>query len=336
MRSQYCLELELGFHPRVVAVLKLPDRFDFLHAGGDDDGGDVQVRAGPVAVCFQRHLVVADVALHRFDPGAGEHLDLRVGQDLRHLGLHDLRGRAAVMIMGKKAERVQEPAQLRLFFHDEGVETLGGDAQRGIHPGHSAADDQAVRLDRQPDFVAFLEQRGLGDPHLDEVLGFLGRDLRLAHVHPGDLLADAHELQQIRVDAGFARGALEERLVRAGGAGCHHHAIDPVLLDLILHPFEIVHGAGPLALIGPGHVVQGPGVRHHLGHVHDPGDVRAAVADKDTDADVVSHSAFPTSFYSCGSGILPRSTRTLENRGKMPLPQKNLQRHWQSSTSTTS
>ncbi len=77
---------------------------------------------------------------------------------------------------------------------------------------------------------------------------------------------------------------LEERLVRARGAACHHHAVQPVLEDRRRDLLLRVLRAGVQVVFGVDHARQGPGVLDHVGHVDHAADVDPAVADEHADA----------------------------------------------------
>ena len=73
------------------------------------------------------------------------------------------------------------------------------------------------------------------DRHAHQVLGFLCGRLWLVHVHPGTLIANVGQVEQIGIEPHLVDGLLEQRLVRAWRARGHHDAVELVLGDDMLH-----------------------------------------------------------------------------------------------------
>ncbi len=116
-------------------------------------------------------------------------------------------------------------AQLGLALDQVDAEALVGQGQGRRHPGHAAADDQGIVIQRQRPLGQRLDQPRLGHRHPHQSLGLLGGLLGLVHVDPGALVADVGHLEEVRVQAGLAERVAEERLVRPRRAGGHDHAV---------------------------------------------------------------------------------------------------------------
>ena len=136
----------------------------------------------------------------------------------------------------------------------------------------------------------------LGQPHADQLQGLHQRRFRFLGVHPGAVLPEVDDFQEIGIDAVFGQQVPKGGLVELGGAGRHHHAVQTELLDIL--------GDIPLARLGarvemiPAHrdPRQTPGLLRQGLRADDPGDVVPAVADVEADAEVVAHlfTSFPT------------------------------------------
>ena len=141
-------------------------------------------------------------------------------------------------------------AQLGLALDQVDAEALVGQGQGGRHPGHAAADDQGVVIQRQRPLRERLDQAGLGHRHPHQRLGLLRGLLRLVHVDPGALVADVGHLEEVRVQAGLPERVAEQRLVRARRAGGDDHAVQPMLLDGLANLCLAVRGAGVEVVLG--------------------------------------------------------------------------------------
>ncbi len=179
---------------------------------------------------------------------------------------------------------VGHAAQPLLLFHQHHLVALVGDGERRVHAGHPAADHERPRVDGDDLFPQRLQGAGPGRRHADQLPGLGGRPQRGLGVHPGVLVADVGHFQQVLVAAGGLEGVHENALVGLGGAGGHHHPVEAVFGDRLLHQLLGVLAAGEEVLAGKHHVRQRARVFHHRFHIHDAGDVDAAVADEDADA----------------------------------------------------
>ena len=160
---------------------------------------------------------------------------------------------------------------------------LLGQVQRGRQAADAAADHQRVRVDGDEPPFERLEETRLGDRHPDEVPRLLRRRLGLAHVDPRALVADVRHLEQIRIEARLAKRVAEQRLVGARRARRDDDPVEAVLGDLLADSGLRVARAGVEVFLGVDDVWEPAGVLRYRGHVDDPADVPAAVADEHAD-----------------------------------------------------
>ncbi len=85
--------MQLGYDAGIIAVLKLIIRFDFLHAGGNDNRGYIQISCGFITVGFERNRIIADVAVDFINLCIGKNLNLGMCPDLIRFGLYNPGGR---------------------------------------------------------------------------------------------------------------------------------------------------------------------------------------------------------------------------------------------------
>ena len=241
-------------------------------------GADILLDIAGAAL--DRDVEVADEALHRLHLGIREDADLFVLRHVDHLRREDT-GRAV-----KGGEGLVQLCHLAadrgLRFHDIDGEARVGDVQRGLDAGDAAADDQRPlghgALSRcQRRVKAYLRH---GSACQNDGLGRAGGDIL---VHPGALLTDIRDLDHVRVEAGGRGRFAERRLVHPGRAGADDDAgqlmlgdggADYVLPGLRAH-IRIIRGDRDARL-----VLQGLGDGFDVDR---PGDVRAAVANENTD-----------------------------------------------------
>ena len=268
------LQLFLGHDVVVRPVAVEALRLQLVGPGGHHDGAHLY--PGVLAGLVQDHQEVAVITVYAVDPGVevdGEVLGLL--HSLAQL-LYDLHRLA---VLGKDiVQAAQHTSQLRLLLHQVYVESLAGDGQGCGHPGHPSPDDHGGGEDIQLDLLLGLQEGGPGHSHAHQVLGLLGGLVPLLHVHPGALVPDIGELEEVLVQSRLLAGLAEEGLVGPGGARCHKHPVELMLLDGILDGGQPVLGAGIEVVLSVDHVGQGGGVLGHRRHVQEAPDVGAAVA----------------------------------------------------------
>ena len=71
--------------------------------------------------------------------------------------------------------------------------------------------------------------------------------------------------------------------MRPGAARRHHNAVEGLGFDHLPHIFQRVGGAGEGEMVGIDHRGQGAGILRQGLHIHDTGDVVAAMTHKDAD-----------------------------------------------------
>jgi len=108
-------------------------------------------------------------------------------------------------------------------------------------------------------------------------------------VHPGALLPDIDDFQEIRVDAIFSQQAPERGFMKLWGAGSHHHAVKIEVID-ILSNISLARLGARIEMI-PADRDSGkiPGRRDQRLRVDHSGDIVPAVADIKTDAEFIAN-----------------------------------------------
>ena len=272
---QPLLQFHLGQHPLVLAV-QIRGR---LHRFGPRGHHHHPVLHGSLLAGSgqQRGLEFADVA------GDVRYLAILVNVDQR-MALHASDGLAQQSLGVLVAEAIvdvpQMTTQLRLPFHQVHLVPLIGDGERRRHPRKPPADNQGAVCQLKAQAGQRTQQPRLGHRHAYQLLGLESGQLRIGAVHPGILLAQVGHLKEVGVQPRLAECILEQRLVSARRARGHHHAVQPILLDPLPDALLRVLGAGVEIVLGVGYSGQGPGVLHHLGHVHHRADVDAAMTDE--------------------------------------------------------
>ena len=189
---------------------------------------------------LDHHPVVAQVAAHFGDGAVGEHRDAGVK---RHRGHHGVDEADAALALGKGlVQPVGHASQHRGALHQGDGNPGVGDVQGGPQARRAPADHQGGpgqghlalgQGDRIPH---------LGQPHADQLQGLHQRCFRFLGVHPGAVLPDVDDFQEIGIDAVFGQQAPKGGLVELGGAGRHHHPVQSELFDIL--------GYIPLARLG--------------------------------------------------------------------------------------
>ena len=158
-------------------------------------------------------------------------------------------------------------AELRVSFHQVDLESLLGQVQGRGHSGHASADHQAGLVDRQIELLQGFQIDRAGDRHADDVLGLLGGFFLLFGVDPGAMLADIGHVEEVLVDAPFAEGVPEQRLVGPRGAGGDNHAVEPLFPNRVGDLLRGVRGADEEAFLGVRHIGPDPAsIRPARGH----------------------------------------------------------------------
>jgi hypothetical protein len=133
------------------------------------------------------------------------------------------------------------------------------------------------------------QMRKAGHRGADQPDSLLGGQL-LVRDDPGILLADVGVLVQVLVQPGAREGPAEGQLVQAGGAGRDDDAVELEVLDLLLD--ERLAGIGADEHVGrrEDDIRKAANLFGHSLHIHDVGDVAAAVADEDADTRLLTSS----------------------------------------------
>ena len=167
-----------------------------------------------------------------------------------------------------------------------------GDVQGGPEARRAPADHQGGPGQGHPALGQGNRIPHLGQPHADQLQGLHQGRVRFPGVHPGAVLPEVDDFQEIGVDAVFGQQVPKGGLVELGGAGRHHQAVQAELLDILGDILLARLGAGVEMIPAHRHPRQTPG-RVRQGHrADDPGDIVAAVADVEADVEVVAHKDF--------------------------------------------
>jgi hypothetical protein len=100
-------------------------------------------------------------------------------------------------------------------------------------------------------------------------------------MHPSVLISNVGHLKKVFVESSFPDGLLKEGLMGTWRAGRHHDAIELILLNNLFHLVLSVLRAGEQIVLHVGHMGQGFGIFPDSGHIRNPSNIDAAVADKD-------------------------------------------------------
>ena len=245
---------------------------------------EVTVLGDPRPGLLDHHPVVAQVAADLGDGAVGEHRDAGVK---RHRGHHGVDEAHDALALGKGlVEPVGHASQHRGALHqghgNPGVgDVQGGPKARRAPADHQGGPGQGHLALGQGDRVPHL-----GQPHADQLQGLHQRCFRFPGVHPGAVLPEVDDFQEIGIDAVFGQQAPKGGLVELGGAGRHHQAVQTELLD-ILGDILLARLGARVEMI-PAHrdPRQTPGLLRQGLRADDPGNVVPAVADVEADAGV--------------------------------------------------
>src|SRR4030042_4756142 len=107
-------------------------------------------------------------------------------------------------------------------------------------------------------------------------------------VNPGTLFPKVGHLQQIRVQSRFNKTFSERRLMQSGRTRGHHDPVQTLFpdvgLDLVLARLR----TKVVVMAGYDHVRECLAIGGHVCAVHDPCDIRPAMADVNTDSTFLS------------------------------------------------
>ena len=131
--------------------------------------------------------------------------------------------------------------------------------------------------------------RTLASPMRISSRAFTRAAVRFPGVHPGAVLPEVDDFQEIGVDAVFGQQVPKGGLVELGGAGRHHQAVQTELLDILGDILLARLGARVEMIPAHRHPRQTPGLLRQGHRADDPGDVVPAVADVEADVEVVAH-----------------------------------------------
>ena len=173
--------------------------------------------------------------------GVEKNLDLFVPADFGDQ-ISDILG--DVLALPRSAQIQGMPAKLILRLDDVGLEALICQREGAHHPGHSAADHQRRRGNRNRGHGKRFDELRAGDAHPNQVLGLFGCRIGFGCVHPRTLVADIGLLEQVLVEAGVAYRLLKERLMRTRRAGGNDHPVEVLLLYDLHQPILGILGTG--------------------------------------------------------------------------------------------
>ncbi len=280
-------QLQLGDDPLAIVAIQ-PIRLQDRRAGGHDDGPHLETGLAPFPI-LDDHLIVADKALHVVQHRRGENLDVRVAVHLSNAGLHQRQ--RIVLRRVQLVQAQQQAAQLWRPLHELDFKAPVGQVERCRHTDHPPPNDQRRRFDRHLLLFQWLQQTGLGHTHSYQILRLPRGRLRLAHVHPGTLIANVGELKKVGVQSRLAARILKQWLVRARRAGSDHHPLQLLIDDGRLDLGQPGIGAGVHILLDEHDARQLPRVLCHRPHVHVPRNVAPAVTKEHANSRPLAHSA---------------------------------------------
>ena len=123
-----------------------------------------------------------------------------------------------------------------------------------------------------------------GNGHLDQLDGFLGGGFRFRRMHPGALVSDISQFEEVLVQSRLTQCFAENRLVSPRRAGSHDNTVETVLANHFFNILQTAVRAGEHGVRGEDDIrLSGYGRGNPL-HIHDGSDVPAAVADENPDA----------------------------------------------------
>ena len=211
------------------------------------------------------HGVIADVAVHLGDFRVAPERDVRVRAHLGHLGRQNAGG--AIQRRERLVELGHVAADGRLALDEVNFLARVGQGQRGVNAGNAAAHHQHVGMDGDLlDFQGSMP-RHARDGGARQGLGLLG-GLGAVGMHPGIMLADVDHVEEEGVQTSGLDRAPERMLVQQRGAGGHHHAVEPELLDVLLDHLLARVGAHVLVVARQGDAGELLDILGDLGAVH--------------------------------------------------------------------
>ncbi len=175
-------------------------------------------------------------------------------------------------------------AEFGFLFHQHHLKSLASEPRAAFIPAMPPPITRARLLTGMHLLLQRFQVRRAGHRHPHQVLGLFGGGFRVLGVDPGILVADVGHFKQVFVQPAGLQGFHEHRFVGLGAAGGHDHPVELVLLDFFLDFLLGVLAAGEEILIREDHVGQPFGISLDGRHIDHAADVDAAVADKYTDA----------------------------------------------------
>ena len=228
--GQLLLEFQLGHDARILAIEE-GSALVFIPAGRHHSHPVLDLPASrrfPVASIAQAALEIAHVPLETDDFGVVVEGDPLVAVYPLDQGVQQALG---VRSLSRLVQSSQVAAQRVTFFHQEYVISLVGNGQGRGHASQPATDNQGRAVERTAFLVVWLEVTGPGRAHAHLLLGLAGRACWIVGVDPGAVVAQAHEFQQLGIQAFLLNHVVEQRQMRARSTGADNHPVQIVLPD---------------------------------------------------------------------------------------------------------
>ena len=273
------LQFRLGHDPRAGTVPVQTVHVDLAEPGGDDHGTELDIMG----------LLPGPDGGREVPDEPGEALDDRTGVDrdvfgfvdppdegLDHILRPDIRGEQGVKLP-------QGSPQPILFFQDPGGDAHVRQSQGCPHPGHPPADDEHPCDDPHLFLGEGFKEAGFGNGHAHQIPGLLRGPGPIVGMHPGTVLADVGELEQVLVQPCLHQRILKEGTMGHRGTRGHDDPVEVVLLHLLPEILLGVLGTGEHHISGIAHIGKTAGIVRHLPGTEITLDVLATVADKDPD-----------------------------------------------------
>ena len=102
-------------------------------------------------------------------------------------------------------------------------------------------------------------------------------------MNPRILITDIREFKQITIQTGLPQGLLKKGFMGPRRAGGHDNTVEPFLFNGLTDSALGIFAAGEQVFRGMDDLGKTFCVFPYPGDIHDPADIGAAVADKDTD-----------------------------------------------------
>ncbi len=169
-------------------------------------------------------------------------------------------------------------SQKRGVFYQMGFVSLPGQAKCCAHPGYSAANYHGPLI-----YIQFLLFQGFlvgytGYSHAYEVLGLLCCQVGIVLVNPRVLVPYIDHIEEVFVQPGIDQCFLEQWLVGLGRAGGHDYPVQVLFPDYLCHFVLGILRAGIQVVVSIIHVWERCYVVPHRRHIHNSGNITAALA----------------------------------------------------------